>query len=150
MPGGRSLLRTEVRDLELCLDGEVLTLANAGEDIIAAIPLSAEDAERLRVQMAKTQLWEWNQLEELQSRNVLRSRRYLASWLVMCLAAFSAYLSYPSFYLPLFLAALSILLWWRAGVMEQKAAQEARAERNSFKPEWEYLRQRLEETGQAE
>jgi len=146
MPGGRSLLRTEVRDLELCLDGEVLTLANAGEDIIAAIPLSAEDAERLRVQMAKAQLWEWNQLEELQSRNVLRSRRYLASWLVMCLAAFSAYLSYPSFYLPLFLAALSIVLWWRAGVMEQKAAQEARAERNSFKPEWEYLRQRLEET----
>ena len=146
MPGGRSILRTEVRDLELCLDGEVLTLANAGEDIIAAIPLSAEDAERLRVQMAKAQLWEWNQLEELQSRNVLRSRRYLASWLVMCLAAFSAYLSYPSFYLPLFLAALSIVLWWRAGVMEQKAAQEARAERNSFKPEWEYLRQRLEET----
>jgi len=146
MPGGRSLLRTEVRGLDLCLDEDSLAITTSGEDQIAAIALTAEDAERLRIEMAKAQLWEWNQLEELQARTVLRSRRYLAAWLVMCLAAFSAYLSYPSFYLPLFFALLSIALWWRAGIMEQKAAQEAQAQRNSFKPEWEYLRQRLEET----
>ncbi len=64
--------------------------------------------------MAKAQLWEWNQLEESKSRAVMRYRRYLGSWLVMCLAAFSAYVSYPEYFICVFLSLLSIFLWWRA------------------------------------
>jgi hypothetical protein len=89
-------VRTEVRGLELRLDGLDLALSADGSDLIAPIPLNAEAAERLRLEMAKAQLWEWNQIEELRSRAELRYRRYLGSWLVMCLAAFSAYLGYPS------------------------------------------------------
>jgi len=146
MPGGRSVLRTEVRGLDLCLEEDSLAITT-GEERVAILALPAEDAERLRLEMAKAQLWEWNQLQELEARTVLRSRRYLAAWLVMCLAAFSAYLSYPSFYLPLFLALLSIALWWRAGVVELRAAREAQAQRGEFRAEWDYLREREERDG---
>jgi hypothetical protein len=139
-------IRTEIRGFELQLEGSNLVLSSDGSDLIAPIRLSTEDAERLRLEMAKNQLWEWNRLEELRSRAVLRYRRYLASWLVMCVAAFSAYLGYPSYYLCVFLCLLAIFLWWRAGYAEQQADREAAAERRAFVPDWNYIRQRLEES----
>ncbi len=79
--------------------------------MIVPVSLSPEEVDRLRLEMAKAQLWEWNQLEEVKSRAVMRYRRYLGSWLVMCLAAFSAYVSYPGVPdLPIPLAALDLPL----------------------------------------
>lgn len=141
-------IRTEIRGFELRLDKTELVLSSDGEPVIAPIPLNAEHADRLRLEMAKAQLPEWNQLEELKTRAELRYRRYLGAWLMMCLAAFSAYLGYPSYYLCLFLALLSIALWLRAGLMEQQAEREARAQRNAFRPDWTYLQQRLDEPGE--
>jgi hypothetical protein len=141
-----STIRTEIQGLNISLEGTLLSISSAGDDLLAPIALDADDADRLRIEMVKAQLWEWNQLEEVRSRAELRYRRYLGAWLVMCLAAFSAYLGYPSFYLCLFFAALSIFLWWRAGFAEQQADREAQAERNKFQTDWSYLRSRLEET----
>ena len=138
-------VRTEIRGLELVVEGSNLVLSAGGSDLIPHIRLTTEEAERLRLEMAKAQLWEWNQLEELKSRAVLRYRRYLASWLVMCLAAFSAYLGYPSYALCVVFALLSIFLWWRAGHEEQRAEREAQVERNKFRADWDYFRQRIEE-----
>ncbi|MGB9253484.1 MAG: hypothetical protein WCC25_01490 [Candidatus Korobacteraceae bacterium] len=138
-------VRTEILGFQLALDGCQLMLSSAGNEFITPVSLSAEDAERLRLEMAKAQLWEWNQLETAKRRAELRYRRYFGSWLVMCLAAFSAYLGYPSFYLCLFFAALSIFLWWRAGYEEQQADRTAQSTRNEFQPNWDYLRSRLEE-----
>lgn len=140
-----SAIRTEIRGLELALEGSNLLLTVDGSNVVSPSPLTAEDAERLRLEMAKAQLWEWNQMEELRSRSELRYRRYLGSWLVMCLAAFSAYIGYPSPYLCIAFSLLSIFLWWRAAFMERKAAQEAQAERNKFRADWNYVRERLEE-----
>jgi hypothetical protein len=140
-----TLVRTEIRGLEVRLDGQELGLSADGDNLIAPIPLQPDDAERVRLELAKAQLWEWNLLEELKSRAELRYRRYLGSWLVMCLAAFSAYLGYPSYVLCLVLAMLSIFLWWRAGFAEQQADREAQAQRKTFRPNWEYLQHRLEE-----
>ena len=138
-------VRTEVYGLELRLANSQLVLAGGDKSLTTPIVLSTEDAERLRMELAKAQLWEWNQLEELKSKSEKRYRHYLGSWLVLCLAAFSAYIGYPSYYLPLFLSALSIFIWWRAGYEEQKADKAARAERNRFIPEWSYFQQRSEE-----
>ena len=146
MDGTNTTLRTEVRGLELRLDGLDLALSADGSDLTAPIPLNAEAAQRVRLEMAKAQLWEWNQIEELRSRAELRYRRYLGSWLVVCLAAFSAYLGYPSYVLCVIFALLSIFLWWRAGHEEQRAEREAKAERNKFRPDWDYFQQRLEES----
>jgi hypothetical protein len=145
MDGTNTTLRTEVRGFELRLDGAELILSADGGDVIAPIPLNVDAAERLRLEMAKAELWEWNQLEGLRARAELRYRRYLGSWLVMCLAAFSAYLGYPSYALCVVFALLSIFLWWRAGSAEQQAEREAKAERNKFRPDWDYFRQRMEE-----
>ncbi|MGA7459582.1 MAG: hypothetical protein WBW69_05115 [Candidatus Korobacteraceae bacterium] len=138
-------VRTEIVGLQLVLDGCQLVLSSDNGELITPASLSADDAERLRLEMAKAQLWEWNQLETAKRRAELRYRRYFGSWLVMCLAAFSAYLGYPSFYLCLFFAALSIFLWWRAGYEEQQADRAAQSTRNEFQPNWDYLRSRLEE-----
>ena len=145
MAGQPGSVRTEVRGFELRLEDSELLLSADDNDLIRPISLNAEEADHLRLEMAKAQLAEWNQLEEWKSRAELRHRRYLGAWLVMCLAAFSAYLGYPSYYLCLFLAALSIFLWWRAGYEEQKAEREAQAARNRFRADWNYLRDRLEE-----
>jgi hypothetical protein len=143
---GNNSIRTEIRGFELSLEGSNLVLSSGGSDLIPPIRLTTDDAERLRFEIAKSQLWEWNELEDLRSRAVLRYRRYLASWLVMCLAAFSAYIGYPSYYISVFLCLLAIFLWWRAGYVEQQAAREAQAERSAFVPDWNYIRQRLEES----
>ena len=145
-----STIRTEIRGLDLCLDNLQLVVSADGSQLIAPVVLSPTEAERLRIEMFKAQLPEWNQLEEAKHRTEQRARRYLGAWLVMCLAAFSAYLGYPSYYLCLFLAALSIFLWWRTGHEEQKADREAQAERNKFRADWNYLRDRLEETSDAD
>ncbi|MGA2904574.1 MAG: hypothetical protein ABSD98_12125 [Candidatus Korobacteraceae bacterium] len=141
-----AVIRTEIRGLQLRLDGLELVLSADGSDLIAPTALNPTDRERLRIEMTKAQLPEWNQLEDLQSRAELRYRRYFGSWLVMCLAAFSAYLGYPSYYLCVVFALLAIFLWWRAGFEEQQAERDAQAERNKFRPDWDYLRQRMEET----
>jgi len=139
-------IRTEVHGLELQLVGSQLVLASGGKSLTAPIVLSSDDAERLRMEFAKAQLWEWNQLEALKAKAEKRYRNYLGSWLVLCLAAFSAYIGYPGYYLPLFLSALSIFIWWRTGYEEQKADKAAQAERNRFVPEWKYFQQRAEES----
>ncbi len=146
MNANSDAIRTEVRGFEIQLEGSNLVLSSDGNDLIAPIRLTTEEAERLRLEMTKAQLWEWNQLEELKARAVLRYRRYLASWLVLCLAAFSAYIGYPSYYLCVFLCLLAIFLWWRAAYVERQADREAAAERRAFVPDWNYLRQRLEES----
>ena len=139
-------VRTEIRGFELRLDGLEMVLSAGGHALIGPVLLTSEDAERLRLEMAKAQFREWNQFEESTSRAELRYRRYLGSWLVMCLAAFSAYLGYPSYYLCIILSLLSVFLWWRAGYAEQQAEREAQAQRNRFRPDWDYVRQRIEDT----
>ena len=141
-----SVIRTEVRGLDLCLDETALLLSRSGECLTAPIPLSPADAERLAMEMAKAQLWEWNQIDELKRKADKRYKNYLGSWLVMCLAAFSAYVGFPGYYLPVFLLLISILLWWRASFVERQDEQAARDERNRFIPDWSYIRQRLEES----
>ena len=140
------VIRTEVRGLDLCLDETALWLSRSGESLTAPILLVPADAERLAMEMAKAQLWEWNQIGDLKRKSEKRYKNYLGSWLVMCLAAFSAYVGFPGYYLPVFLLLLSILLWWRASFVEGKDEQAAREERNQFIPEWSYIRQRLEES----
>jgi hypothetical protein len=139
-------IRTEVHGLELQLADSQLVLVAGGKSLNAPIALSSDDAERLRMEMAKAQLWEWNRIEYLKSKAEKRYRYYLGSWLVLCLAAFSAYIGYPGYYLPLFLSALSIFIWWRAGYEEQKADRGALAERNRFVAEWSYFQRRAEES----
>lgn len=139
-------VRTEVYGLDLQLSGAQLVVASRDVPVTAPIVLNSDDAERLRLEMAKAQLWEWNQLEGLKSKAEKRYRHYLGSWLVLCLAAFSAYIGYPGYYLALFLCGLSIFIWWRAGYEEQKADKTAQAERNRFVPEWNYFQQRSEES----
>src|SRR5580704_10894089 len=137
---------TEIRGFELHLRGADLFLLADDRDLVGPIRLDDSDAERLRIELAKAQLWEWNQLENLKSRAEMRYRRYLGSWLVMCLAAFSAYLGYPSYYLCIFLSLLSIFLWWRAAYAEREAEAEAQAQRKAFIADWSYIRERLDET----
>jgi len=138
-------IRTEVYGLDVCLGSSVLALTREGEPVIAPIVLSSADAEKLRLEMAKTQLWEWNLLEELKARSERRYKHYLGSWLVLCLAAFSAYIGYPGYYLPLFLTLLSIFVWWRSGYEERKADRATREERKRFVADWSYFQQRAEE-----
>jgi hypothetical protein len=138
-------IRTEVHGLELHLSAARLVLSSRGDSLTTPIVLSGDDAERLRLEMAKAQLWEWNQIEELKARAEKRYRHCLGSWLVLCLAAFSAYIGYPSYYLPVFLSGLSIFIWWKGGYQEQKADRAAQAERNRFVPDWSYFQQRAEE-----
>jgi hypothetical protein len=139
-------IRTEVHGLEVQLADATLLLAAGGASLMAPIVLNTDDAERLRMELAKAQLWEWNQLEALKTKMEKRYRYHLGSWLVLCLAAFSAYIGYPGYYLPLFLSALSIFIWWTAGHEEQKTDKAARAERNNYIPQWSYFQQRAEES----
>jgi hypothetical protein len=141
-----SVIRTEVRGLDLCLDENMLWLSRSGEYVTAAIPLSPVDAEKLAMEMAKAQLWEWNQIDELKRRSEKRHKNYLGSWLLMCLAAFSAYVGFPGYYLPVLLLLISIFLWWRASLVERQDEQAASEERKQFISDWAYIRQRLEET----
>jgi hypothetical protein len=144
-----SVIRTEVRGLDLCLDENALLLSRSGEYLTPPIALSPADAERLAMEMAKAQLWEWNQIDELKRKADKRYKNYLGSWLVMCLAAFSAYVGFPGYYLPVFLLLISILLWWRASFQERKDEQAAHDERKQFIADWSYIRQRLEESSTA-
>ena len=139
-------IRTEVHGLELSLSASQLVLSADGQSLTTPIVLSSGDAERLRLEFAKAQLWEWNRIEELKSKAEKRYRHYLGSWLALCLAAFSAYIGYPSFYPPMFLSGLSIFIWWRTGYEEQKADRAAQSERNRFVPDWSYFQQRAEES----
>lgn len=141
-----SVIRTEVRGLDLCLDETTLSLSSSDKYLTAPIALRPADAEKLAMEMAKAQLWEWNQMDELKRKSGKRYKNYLGSWLVMCVAAFSAYVGFPGYYLPVFLLLISIFLWWRASFLERQDEQAARDERNRFVPDWSYIRQRLEES----
>src|ERR1700691_537265 len=114
-------IRTEIRGLDLTLDEISLSISRGGEDVVAPITLGPQEVERLRLEMAKSLLPEWNQLEEMKAQARMRYRRYLGPWLGLCAAAFSAYVSYPEYFLCVFLLVLSIFLWWRAGYMERQA-----------------------------
>ena len=144
-----STIRTEVRGLDLSLDGSVLSLSAGGKEVVVPVVLPPEDAALLRVEMAKALLPEWNQIEEARTRATTRYRRYLGSWLMMCVSAFTAYVSYPQYLLCLLLSAFSIFLWWRAGFMDQKAERQSQALRNAFRPDWFYIQQRLLESDEG-
>lgn len=139
-------IRSEILGLEIQLADSQLLLTSDDKSLMAPIVLNTDDAERLRMELAKAQLWEWNQLEALKTKMEKRYRYHLGSWLVLCLAAFSAYIGYPGYYLPLFLSALSIFIWWRAGYEEQQSERAANVERGKFVPEWSYFQQRAEES----
>jgi hypothetical protein len=141
-----SVIRTEVRGLDLCLDENTLLLSRSGEYLTPVVRLTPAESEQLAMEMAKAQLWEWNQIDELKRKAEKRYKNYLGSWLVMCVAAFSAYVGFPSYYLPVFLLLVSIGLWWRASFVERKEDQAAHEERKRFVPDWSYIRQRLEES----
>ena len=141
-----SVIRTEVRGLDLCLDETTLSLSSSDKYLTTPIALTPADAEKLAMEMAKAQLWEWNQIDELKRKSDKRYKNYLGSWLVMCVAAFSAYVGFPGYYLPVFLLLISIFLWWRASFLDRQDEQAAREERNRFVPDWSYVRQRLEES----
>ena len=141
-----SVIRTEVRGLDLCLDETILLLSCSDEYLTPPVALTPDDAEQLAMEMAKAQLWEWNQIDESKRKSDKRYKNYLGSWLVMCIAAFSAYVGFPGYYLPVFLLLISIFLWWRAGFVERQDEQAARDERKRFVPDWSYIRQRLEES----
>jgi hypothetical protein len=145
MPDTGSVIRTEVRGLDLCLDENTLLLSRSGEHLTPVVPLTPAEAEQLAMEMAKAQLWEWNQFDELKRKAEKRYKNYLGSWLVMCVAAFSAYVGFPSYYLPVFLLLISIGLWWRASFVERKEEQAAHEERKRFVPDWSYIRQRLDD-----
>jgi hypothetical protein len=72
-------IRTEVYGLELHLSAARLVLAAGAESLTAPIVLGSDDAERLRLEMAKAQLWEWNQIEYLKTKAEKRYRHYLGS-----------------------------------------------------------------------
>jgi len=139
-------IRTEIRGLDLTLDEISLSISRSGTDLVAPITLSPAEVESLRLEMAKALLPEWNLIEEMKTQANTRYRRYLGSWLVMGVAAFSAYVSYPEYFLCLFLVLLSIFLWWRAAYMERKADAESQSARKSYRPEWNYLQERFEES----
>jgi hypothetical protein len=141
-------IRTEIRGLDLTLDDISLSVSRSGEELMVPVTLSPDEVGRLRLEMTKALLPEWNQLEEMKSRATTRYRRYLGSWVTMCVAAFSAYIGYPSYYLCVVLSLLSVFLWWRAGFMEQQDEREAQATRNAFRTEWSYLQERLQESDQ--
>jgi hypothetical protein len=143
-------IRTEIRGLDLTLDEISLSISSTGQDLVAPITLSPEEVERLRLEMAKRLLPEWNQLEEMKAQATMRYRRYLGAWLVMCAAAFSAYVSYPEYFLCVFLLLLSIFLWWRAAYMERQSEREAQAIRSAFRPDWSYLQERLQESDERD
>ena len=140
------VIHTEVYGLELQLADSQLVLVSGGKSLTAPIVLGSEDADRLRMEMAKAHLPEWNEIESMKASVERRRRSYLGSWLVLCLAAFSAYIGYPSYAVPLFLSALSIFLWWRAGYQERQSEKQALAERNRFVPDWSYYQKRSEES----
>ena len=144
-----STIRTEVRGLDLSLDGSVLSLSAADKELVAPVVLSPEDAALLRLEMAKALLPEWNHIEEAKTRATTRNRRYLGSWLMMCVAAFTAYVSYPQYVLCLLLSGFSIFLWLRAGYLDQEAERQAQALRNAFRPDWFYVQQRLLESDES-
>ncbi len=98
MSDSGSVIHTEVRGFDLCLDETALLLSRSGEYLTPPILLTPVDAEKLAMEMAKSQLWEWNQIEELKRKAEKRYKNYLGSWLVMCLAAFSAYVGFPGYY----------------------------------------------------
>ena len=142
-------LRTEVRGLDVSLVEGYLVITSGAEDVVMPVPLAPDDWNRVRLEASKSLLPEWNQLEEAKSRAALRSRRQFVSWLVMCAAAFSAYVSYPDIYLCLFLSLFSVFLWWHAGYAEQKAEREAQSLRNGFRRQWSYFEERLQESDET-
>ncbi len=145
MPDSGSVIRTEVSGLDLCLDENTLLLSRSGEYLTPVVRLTPAEAEQLAMEMAKAQLWEWNQFDELKRKAEKRYKNYLGSWLVMCVAAFSVYVGFPNYYLPVFLLLVSIALWWRASFVERKEEQAAHEERKRFVADWSYIRQRLDD-----
>jgi Flp pilus assembly protein TadB len=138
------VIGTEVSGLELSLAASMLALSQSGRPVVPLLALAPEDADRLRMEMTKAQWWEWNRIEQLRSRAEKRSRQYLASWLVLCLAAFSAYVGYPGYILPIVLTLISVFLWWRTDLLDRQAEQVAQQQRSAFVHDWSYLNERLE------
>jgi len=138
-------LITEIYSLDLRLSGCELELLRFGKQVIPAISLSQADAEELRLELAKAQLWEWNQFAEIKQKADKRYSRYFRSWLLMAGAAVAARTGYPSCWLALLAASASFLLWWWANLRENQGTRAAQEERENYLPDWTYLRRRFDE-----
>ena len=97
------------------------------------------------MEMAKAQLWEWNQFDELKRNAEKRYKNYLGSWLVMCVAAFSAYVGFPNYY------CRYSYCWFRLDCGGERASSNVKKSRqptkkeNSSVADWSYIRQRLDD-----
>jgi hypothetical protein len=139
-------ISTEIHGLDLCLQGCELKLVRLGENVIAPIALDQAEAERLRLELAKVQLWEWNQFAEVRRKAEKRYARYFRSWLVMGLAVLSAYSAYPRYWMALLIALISALMWRWVRFREDQGTRAAQEERGTFFPDWTYFRRRFDES----
>jgi hypothetical protein len=140
---------TEIYGLDFRLSGRELELLRFSEQIISPVALCETDAERLRLELAKAQLWEWNQFAEMRRKAQRRYSRYFRSWLLMAAAAVAAHTGYPSYWLSVLAASASCALWWRATFTENRATRAAQDEKENFFPDWSYLRRRFDENPMA-
>ena len=108
-------------------------------------PLPSPSALRTRRNwrcVAKAQLWEWNQIEGLKAKAERRYKNSSRPWLVMCVAAFSAYVGFPNYYLPVFLLRFRFFCGGGPAFWNEKPSRRAHEERKQFLPNWSYIRQR--------
>jgi hypothetical protein len=140
-----TVISTEIHGLDLCLQKSDLNLLRLGENIIPPITLGEAEAERLRLELAKVRLWEWNQFAEARWKAEKRYARYFRSWLVMGLAALAAHTGYPSYWVALLIALISAIMWRWARFQEDQGTRAAQEERGTFFPDWTYFRRRFDE-----
>ena len=137
---------TEIFGFDLRLEGCELELLSFGERIIPSITLTHAEAEKLSLELAKVQLWEWNQLAEVRRKAEKRYARYFRSWLVMALAVVAAHTGYPSYWLSLLAATASCVMWRWTRFQEDRGTRSAQEERSNFFPDWTYIRRRFDES----
>jgi hypothetical protein len=141
-----SVISTEIYGLNLCLQGADLKILKLGENIIPPIALGQHEAETLRLELAKVQLWEWNQFADVKRKAERRHVRYFRSWLVMALSALAAHGGFPSYWLALLVALISAGMWHWAKLREDRGTRAAQEERATFFPDWTYFRRRFDES----
>jgi hypothetical protein len=137
---------TEIHGFDLRLEGCELSFLRSGEKIIPSIMLGEAQAERLRLELAKAELWEWNQFADVRRKAEKRYGRYFRSWLLMALAAVAARGGYPSYWVSILTALMSCSVWRWARFREDQGTRVAQDERENFFPDWTYFRRRFDES----